>query len=123
MNPKDGKITPYYAPNNREQYVYKDLLSLLEKHERSLLNKYIESQKKGLIPFLSQCWLEDNDDNREVPINYPIINKGTDIYKQSKAMKLIQYMDKNIIRVWNDEILTRSDYPLLEMLFENNGNE
>lgn len=117
VNPEDGTITPYYAPNSQEQHVFKDILSLLKMHERSLCNKYIESYKNGTISFLTNYYITGEEKRSpETLITYPIVRKGQDIYKASHAMRLLQYMEKNIIRVWSDDILNRTDYPLLEML-------
>lgn len=103
INPVDGKITPYFAYDMEQKYVYKDLYSLLEKKKPSLLPGYVE-------------WQRVNQDNNKLVVQNTELADGAvlvtdkNIYRVSKIVKTMQYLlFQDIVREWNDKILSISD--------------
>lgn len=99
VNPVDGIVTPYFAYDMEQKYVYKDLYTLLEEKKPSLLPGYDKWKKVNL------------DDNKLELQNTELTDAAvlvTDkkIYISSKIIKSIQYLlFQNIVREWNDKIL------------------
>ncbi len=103
VNPVDGKVTPYFAYDMEQKYVYKDLYSLLEKKKPSLLPGYVE-------------WQRVNQDNNKLAVqntelaDVAVLVTDKNIYRASKIVKSIQYLlFQDIVRDWNDKILRIND--------------
>lgn len=109
INPFDGTIAPYYAPDICSHLVYEDLPSLLNEKEPELSENFLNTHKNGLIPLLSRFAVSKR--NKKAKKMYfatvPELVLGTEMYKPSNIMRSIQYIfDQNVIRIWRDEILT-----------------
>ena len=103
INPVDGKVTPYFAYNMEQKYVYKDLYTLLKEKKRSLLSGYVE-------------WQRVNPDNNKLVVqntelaDLAVLVTDKNIYRTSKIVKSIQYLlFQDIVREWNDKILCIND--------------
>ncbi|MFI7846496.1 hypothetical protein ACIF0M_13390 [Dorea amylophila] len=102
INPVDGKITPYFAYDMEQKYVYKDLYTLLAEKKPSLLSGYVEWQKI--------------DSNNEIVVrnteltDLAVLVTDKKIYSASKIIKSIQYLlFQDVVREWNDKILRISN--------------
>lgn len=106
VNPIDGSIIPYFALNTESRTIYKDFESLLEKSPQCKIilanyNKLKAVDKPNFIA-LGQC-----DSVREFTggSSYYYSN-DKDFYKISRVVSNLKYcLDKNIIRIWDDELL------------------
>ena len=101
LNPNDYTITPYHSPKFGIQYAYSNLQQLLRMHARGLLGNYAKLVKQ--LPLLKDY--AESKNTLRVTDDKPIVLRGTDIYKDSHTMKHIQYLETNIIRIWEDAIL------------------
>ncbi len=113
LNPFDGKITPYYAIDNSCQFSFDDLIDLIKRFVSELTEKYQLAQENGRIPMLSQYAVKSDTDLPQIKeAIIPNIVLGTEMYKPSRIMRSIQYIfDDNVIRIWNDEILSMKPDP------------
>lgn len=99
INPVDGKVTPYFAYDMQQKYVYKDLYTLLKEKKPSLLSGYVEWQKVN--PDKNMLVVQNT-----VLTNQAVLVADKNIYKASRIVKTIQYLlFQNIVREWNDKIL------------------
>ena len=114
VNPYDGTVTPYFAYNIIDKYKYCDIPSLLKEQSDELYSNYSALIKSGDDVFLPvQC--SPKEGNIELSQYVP----ETDMYKTSLIIKKLQYItDKNIIRIWYDQLL---DYENIERINENNN--
>lgn len=101
LNVNDFSITPYHSPKFGIQYAYSNIGQLLKKHAPRLLEKYARYAKE--LPLLTD-YAESKNPLR-VTDDKPIVLRGTDIYKDSHTMKHIQFLETNIIRIWEDAVL------------------
>lgn len=110
LNPFDGKVTPYYAEDTVSHMVYYDLPALLKEKLPRLYYKFIDADKKGSIPLLSQFAVSKENETQNMEIaKVPEFVLGTEMYSPSRIMRSIQYIfDNNVIRIWKDEVLTAS---------------
>jgi hypothetical protein len=108
LNPFDGKITPYYAWDISSRLIYDDLPALLKAHVPQLKGRFESSHKKGSTPILSQYAVAEKKQTEKMALaTVSQLVLGTEIYEPSRIMKSIQYIfDNNIIRIWNDDILS-----------------
>lgn len=108
LNPYDGKITPYFASDTKNKWVYTELTELIKKHCPQFQKQLKAAYDSKMIPVLSKYAIA-KDNNRTERMSSAIVPQlvlDTEIYKESRIMKSIQYIfDENIIRVWKDEIL------------------
>lgn len=112
LNPYGGHLIPYYAIDTNDRIPYNDLQSLLKKHLPSLVKKYEKESSKGSIPLLSQYAVLkcDESDNLIKYLTFQEWISGKEIYKPSRVISALQYIFyDNIIRAWNDGILS-DDY-------------
>ena len=101
INPNDGKITFYFATSIQDKYVYNDFKHLLEKRLPKLLPNYIKAITSDDVSVQSLISSVNNG-----VYSLPQFVRSTDIYKTSNLLKKFQYVkDKNILRVWNDDII------------------
>ena len=91
INPLDLSITPYYAENIVNKYIYKDLPTLLKENCPKLYENYIDKQL-----FITVS-----------PVNIPDIYNSkkwlcedTQIYKLSLEIKKMQKLKNNILSIW-----------------------
>lgn len=110
LNPFDGKVTPYFAMDMTYKLAYKDTKSLLKSspmppqlsNGNSLLARYSSALDDGLIPILSR----NSNEKWELAV-VPEIVLDRSMYEPSRIMRSIQYIfDQNVLRVWNDKILS-----------------
>lgn len=99
INPIDGKLTPYFAYDMEQKYVYKDLYTLLEDKNPILLSGYTN-------------WQKMNPDNNMLTVqntalaDMAVLVTDKNMYKSSRIVKGIQYLlFQDIVRDWNDKIL------------------
>lgn len=105
INPYDGKITAYWAENTLMRVVYTSIQSLIEQREPALYDKYIEEKS-------TLCYLDNiNQDNTiDESVNKDmVLDIGYDIYSTSKIIRAIQYIEDNVIRIWNEKLLTNGE--------------
>ena len=103
INPTDGKVTPYFAYDMEQKYVYKDLYTLLEEKKPSLLQGYLEWQK--VVQNNNQLFVP----NTNLADSAILVTDKT-IYRASRIVKSIQYLlFQDIVREWNDKILRISN--------------
>lgn len=108
LNPYDGKITPYFASDTKNKWVYAELTELIKKHCPQFQKQLEAAYDSKMIPVLSKYAIAkaNNRTERMSSAIVPQLVLDTEIYKESRIMKSIQYIfDENIIRVWKDEIL------------------
>ena len=107
LNPFDGQITPYFAYDISSRIAYPNLLTLIRKKLPQLEEKVIRMRHRGLIPILTQYAEAIEEGKKMSLVTVPQLVLGTEIYKPSLVMKKIQYIfENNVIRIWNDEILS-----------------
>ena len=113
LNPFDGKVTPYFAMDMTYKLAYKDTKSLLKSspippqlsNGNSLLARYSSALDDGLIPILSR----NSNEKWELAV-VPEIVLDRSMYEPSRIMRSIQYIfDQNVLRVWNDAVLSIED--------------
>lgn len=105
VNPIDGRVTPYFAYDITSRIVYKDIKALLDAEEscKLLYDNYTrqEMDQSLNIPDLhysSQLkgWGDESS----------IYDEGSYLYKISRIIKSLQYInEKSIVRVWNEALL------------------
>lgn len=96
VNPIDLKITPYYAMNMGNKWVYDSIPTLLEEKSPKLYQNYLKlitTEKDNQLTFYSQ-------NNIEIKTSYNYLD--TDIYKDSRIIKKMQKLNNNILTVWNE---------------------
>lgn len=104
VNPFDGKLTYYWAPDICSRKVYKSFQSLLEQNEPALLNGFIEKSKERVIPLIAPNNKVKKPKKSKIVL--PEWMFGTEIYDPSRILRAVQYVwEKNVIRIWNDDIL------------------
>lgn len=114
LNPIDGTITPYYAPDSASpdydsMYLYTNhLFFLLNDHAPSLCSRFIKSRSGGVLPLLGQYAGYNTGFSNNLPAFAPLHIKREEakkIYELSEKMRAYEYLDNNVIRIWNDEIM------------------
>ena len=103
INPKDMTFTFYYATDTINKYVYSNYISLLKNKAPELYNNYLKliGQKSCDTSLILYNSLELSNKRVYVP--------ETDMYTYSRYIKNLQYLTScNVIRVWNDTILMKS---------------
>lgn len=100
LDPFDGRITPYYATDKCNKYVFKTIGGLIKNEVPYLYPKYLEISATGKnLPAVVQ----DSDVTPEIDV--PVLVGGTSVYRLSKTVRGFQYMsDMKIVRQWNDSI-------------------
>lgn len=115
LDPMSGKLTPYYALDMYEKYVFDDIRALLEEsvsqpytmewlHQEkvTMLDRYDAAMEKNLLPILSSHVSEDSTALATVPE----LVLDTGMYEPSRIMRSIQYIfDQDVVRVWNDAVI------------------
>ena len=110
LNPFDGKVTFYFATDMTNKLVFKNIRSLLRsspmppqlRDGSPMLARYSTVSKEGSVPILS-C----KSNKRCGLATVPEIVLDRSMYEPSRIMRSIQYVfDQNVLRVWNDEILS-----------------
>lgn len=117
INPRDGKVTPYFAYDVKSRTVYKDLKALLESQEscKLLHDNYTRHEKElnfnlPTVQYSSQ--LEDWGDESSMD------DEGSYLYEDSRKIRSLQYVaEKSIVRIWNEELL---NYNFLNQIKEAN---
>ena len=110
VNPYDGKITPYWAPDMMGRSVHYSVQNLLKNYEPELYKPFLIAQKKKIIPMLSN--MSDTQQTQNELAVLPQWMQGTEIYDISRVMRAIQYVyEQNVIRIWNDDILNNDTVP------------
>lgn len=96
LNPEDGKITCYYANSIVDKQLYANFASLLKYSCPELFKNY-------------QALLQYAEDNSFPPalllVDQELTSKttpyeSTDMYRASRRIKAMQYLNKNILRTW-----------------------
>jgi hypothetical protein len=109
VNPYDGKITAYWAPDITSRIPFPNLEKLLEEKEPALLSHYQSENIKGSLPLIGKTIRK----KRTSLLNVPQWVFGTEMYQPSRIMKAIQYVwEQNVIRIWNDDVLSTDLSPL-----------
>ena len=91
VNPLDKTITPYYATDMTNKWVYKSLGKLLKEHVPELYNNY----KKM-----------DSNNNSIIPVNSYLLNNEKELYLSTNIYTINYYfnslslIEKNIISRW-----------------------
>ena len=116
VDPYNGKITPYAAPSMSARLTFDNIQQLIEYEEPKLLDKFLIEYKKKSIPLITE-YIVNHSNNYELEL-LPQVVLGTEMYAPSGIIKKIQFLwEKNIIRIWNDDLLQNSyndTTPLLE---------
>lgn len=108
VNPLDGKITPYYADDMVNKYVYANVPSLLFAQNRGLYDKLMSSTVEDKMNYLIK--------HDEIISNENIKVADTEIYRISRVISDLQYTTRDsVVRVWYKGILDKST--------EENGRE
>lgn len=98
LDPKSGAISAYYSPFMGQQYRYDNVEDLLCKQLPILYENY-----KGISEDSTEILLLSNKVGSFSNMEDIVDNIQ---YKSSRLMKVLQYItEKNIIRVWNDELI------------------
>ncbi len=101
INPFDGSITPYYAKSIIDKFVYNNLPSLLKNKCPELYGNYVKL-------------IENSKNVKLIKVNnsFPVTSDNvyiddTEIYKISRVFRALQFTSNyNIVRMWNDDIVT-----------------
>lgn len=103
LNPFDGKMTPYFATDTIHKIAFHDLLQLLSfrKESEQLLQNYElccnKHQLSLLLPFKAK--IQSN------VTTAPTLTLDTNIYRSSRTMRSLQFIEQNVLRIWKDEVL------------------
>ena len=110
LNTYDGKITPYYAPYSIiDKYVYNTIPALLSSNCKQLYSNYKKMIAAGGSSDVIVKELEKGI------IKIPQYVSETDIYKPSRAMRKMQYLQElNVIRNWDDNLIKKYKYKTLD---------
>lgn len=104
VNPFDGKITPYWAWDISSRVPYSTVQKLLEDKEPHLMKKYLKEVDKKTLLLLSNNMVEDGTQMGLTTVPEWVF--GTEMYKPSRIMRAVQYVwEKDVIRIWNDDVL------------------
>lgn len=107
INPIDGKITPYFAYDIVDKYVYNSLRSLLKARLPQLMPNYYKLldgnyERKELL------LLTEKEMENDVEVYY-----DTSIYMYSRKIKQMQYLsNNNVLREWNDNLIDENNKEL-----------
>lgn len=111
LNPFDGSVTPYFAWNTTEKQVFKNVEALLEtsplppqlSNGELMLSRYRDTpSKEENLPILSRT---SGKMQALAVVQQVVLDRS--MYEPSHIMRSIQYFfDQNVVRVWNDAILT-----------------
>lgn len=113
LNPFDGKVTPYFAMNTTDKLVFNNMESLLKTSPFppqltggvSMLTRYSSLAKEERLPILSR-----NVNKKWDLAMVPQVVLDKSMYEPSRVMRSIQYIfDQNVLRVWNDAVLSIED--------------
>lgn len=113
LNPFDGKVTPYFAMDMTGKLVFNNMESLLETSPFppqltsgvSMLTRYSSLAKEERLPILSR-----NVNKKWDLAMVPQVVLDRSMYEPSRVMRSIQYIfDQNVLRVWNDAVLSIED--------------
>ena len=113
LNPFDGKVTPYFAMNTTDKLVFNNMESLLKASPFppqltggvSMLTRYSSLAKEERLPILSR-----NVNKKWDLAMVPQVVLDRSMYEPSRVMRSIQYIfDQNVLRVWNDAVLSIED--------------
>lgn len=113
LNPFDGKVTPYYAEDITNKLVFNDMESLLKTSPvppqladgGSMLTRYSSLAKEERLPILSRNVNKKWD---IATVSQVVLDRS--MYEPSRIMRSIQYIfDQNVVRVWNDAVLSIED--------------
>ena len=105
VNPFDGKVTSYWAKNMCSKLSFKNIQMLLEEKEPLLLEGFILEQKKKALPIIDKYMMKKTCKAEAAIV--PEWVYDTEMYIPSRTMKSVQYIwSKNVIREWNDDILS-----------------
>ena len=97
LNPLDLTVTPYYAVDMVEKYVFRSLRSLLFEHCPLIYNNMADS---SILPDTWDCNVTEDG----------AYYQSTDIYRMSRIMRGYQYaLSNGIIRRWNDSLVNEDD--------------
>ena len=119
LNPFDGKVTPYFATDMTKKLTYNDMKSLLKSSPMppklsnggSMLARYSSAFDDGKVPILS-----GNSNKKWALANVPEVVLDRSMYEPSRIIRSIQYIfDRNVLRVWNDAILSMDSEMKLPM--------
>ncbi len=101
VNPLDGKTTSYYAADTTSRIVYDSIKDLIETREPQLIKSFMLETNKHTLPWIDNLLMSQNDRSNSEHMT------GTEMYDPSRIIRSLQYIwDKNVIRIWNDDILT-----------------
>ena len=109
LNPYDNTITPYYATDIVNKYVYQNVASLLFNNNKTL---YLNFKTNSNL----------SKSSYEI-VNKPKRESSTEIYKISRFIYALQRISNfNVIRLWNDNIINKdspNNQDLLKILLNN----
>lgn len=116
VNPRDLTITPYFANDMVDKYVYRNVPSLLKAKCPNIYDNYAALLEGGKRESLMAINSSDQIVTEGVPY------RSTDIYSDSRKVKALQYtVDQCVIRAWADPTTEKtcsalediSKYPIL----------
>lgn len=110
LNLSDGKVTPYYAESVVDKDIYPDIPTLLKERCPEMLDKYLDVAKENdMLESIKEILTQEYRERVLVQKVY-----DTSMYKPSNKILGLQYMtNKNIIRVWYDDILKDNSFDSL----------
>lgn len=116
VNPIDLTITPYYAWDMREKYVYHSFHALIRENCPKIYENYKKlpnDSREGLI-VLNPV---EKDKLMEKPEFYP----DTGIYKASRELRKMQKLNSNILSTWYDNIPNLTGLPEKKHIISDNS--
>lgn len=99
INPYDLSVTPYFAWDVVQKYVYPSIQALLKEKCPLLYEKYNEYLTVEDNNVLA---IRENSDKKLLV--KPKLYTSTDIYKASRELKKMQKLQTNILSVWYDNV-------------------
>lgn len=99
LNPYDGTVTPYWASDTENKYVYASFRELLACERRDLLRNCLGAGEQAL------CVLEGESEATGL-VRQPELVLDKLIYGPSRIMRKVQYLvEDGVIRIWKDGIV------------------
>ena len=105
LNPFDGKITPYFAPDMDYKFPFSTISALLKNSPqppKNLLEKFKAASANGKLPILTAY----SRNSKFTLATVPEVVLSREMYEPSRIMRSVQYIfEQNVVRIWNEEIL------------------
>lgn len=108
VNPFDGSVTPYFAKDTTNKWVYDNVQALLFDHSKELYDRYIGISEEDAKSVDENALVIR--DPRELMNVKGEKYEGEEMYTYSRLIYSLQRIkNSKLIRIWNDDVLKMSD--------------